>query len=107
MLSPGAEVHHVLRAHVLRGCGRSVVPGTFSQFINYFLLLLPVLQQEHCGAVLLRPLEPLAVLQPAPARLRLATDHDEDRPALYIELQVLRVPGQVQIKIIGDLKIRG
>ena len=60
----GAEPAHVVPGHVLHGVAGAVVP---------------VLQHEHGGAVLLRPLVPLAVLQPARARLSLPADKQESQ----------------------------
>ena len=57
----------------------------------------PVLESEHGGPVLLCPLVPLAVVEPAPALLCLASYHDEHRTSFLVLLQVRPEPSNAYI----------
>ena len=52
----------------------------------------PVLQHEHGGPVLLRPLVPHAVVQPPGAGLGLAADEEEGQALALVVVEVRPVP---------------
>ena len=52
----------------------------------------PVLQHEHGGPVLLRPLVPHPVGQPAGACLALAADVEEGQAVIVVVVETLPVP---------------
>ena len=89
----GAEELHVLGAHVLGG---------------FTLAVVAVLQHEHGGPVLLGPLVPGSVVQPARVGLGLPPDVEEGEPLPPVDVQVLPVPlgppgGVGRVEMVSDL----